>query len=271
MRRVHPSAIIHSSAIIGQYVVIGPYSIIGAKVKIGDYTTLGPNVIVDSNTIIGKWNKIFAGGLIGLAPQDLKYKNIDKGVTYIGHGNIIREYVTVHCPTKSTGITAIGNNNLLMAHVHIAHDCCIHNKIVIANNAVLAGHVKIENQAVIGGMIGVHQFVQIGKLSMVGAMSKIDRDVPPYLIVSGNPARIKALNWVGLKRANFVKTEIEILKNVFNLFYRNQLSIDQALNSDKLKAIEAKSICVKNFKNFIYTSNLNIENGRRGVTSYREL
>lgn len=271
MKCIHPSAIIHPSTIISENSIIGPNSIIGANVKIGQNTKIGANVIIDSNTMIGEQNQIFSGASIGLAPQDLKYDNTKKGITYIGNGNMLREYITIHSPTYSSGATVIENNNLLMAYVHIAHDCHIKNHVIIANNVALAGHVKIDSQAIIGGISGIHQFVQVGKLAMIGGMSKVDRDVPPYLIVEGNPSTIRTLNIVGLKRANFKKSEILLLKQIFHLIYKSHLSLTQALTSDKIKEIEFHNSLARELGGFLRKSLAEVKNGKRGLTPYKKM
>lgn len=225
---IHPTAVIHPQAEIGPNVTIGPYSVIEAEVTIGANNQIGPHVVISGPTNIGSGNRIFPGAVIGLEPQDLKYRGAKSRVK-IGNNNIIREYVTINRATAEGEVTVIGDQNLLMAYVHVAHNCAIANKVVIANNVALAGHVSIESKAVIGGVLGVHQFVHIGTLAMVGGMSRIDRDVPPYMLVEGNPGRVRSLNFVGLKRTGMTPDEIKLLKEAFRLLYNSQYTLNQAL------------------------------------------
>lgn len=232
---IHPTAIIHPLAQIDSSVEIAPYAVIGEGVKIGANTTIGNHVIIDGLTEIGENNRIFPGAAIGLEPQDLKYKGA-KSKVIIGNNNTIREYVTINRATGEDEVTQIGHNNLLMAYVHVAHNCILENNIVIANNVALAGHVEIESKAVIGGMLGVHQFVHIGTMAMLGGMSRIERDVPPYMLVEGNPSRVRSLNLIGLKRAGLTSVEIKSLKDAFHLLYRSELTFTEALSSLKSQA-----------------------------------
>ncbi|NET34745.1 MAG: acyl-ACP--UDP-N-acetylglucosamine O-acyltransferase [Cyanothece sp. SIO1E1] len=230
---IHPTAVIHPGADLHPSVKIGPHAVIGEKVKIGPDTVIGAHVVIDGWVEIGAHNHIFPGAAIGLEPQDLKYDGSISLVS-IGDNNRIREYVTINRATGANEITAIGHNNLLMAYVHVAHNCVIENQVVIANSVALAGHVQIESNAVIGGMLGIHQFVHIGRLAMVGGMSRIDRDVPPYMLVEGNPSRVRALNQVGLRRAGLMDLEggktFQLLKKAFRLLYRSGLTLDKALD-----------------------------------------
>lgn len=225
---IHPTAIIDPKAELHPSVEIGPYVVIGADVKIGANTTVGANVVISGPIEIGCDNQIFPGAALGLAPQDLKYKG-GKSFVKIGDRNIIREYVTINRATGEGEETIIGNDNLLMAYVHIAHNCILGNGIVIANSVALAGHVEVESKAVIGGMLGIHQFVKVGRMAMLGGMSRIDRDVPPYMLVEGNPSHVRSLNLVALKRNNFHPEDISLMKKAYKILYRSNLTINQAL------------------------------------------
>jgi UDP-N-acetylglucosamine acyltransferase len=255
---IHSTAIIHPQAQIDSTVEIAPYAVIGEGVKIGANTKVGSHVIIDGLTEIGENNRIFPGAAIGLEPQDLKYKGA-KSKVIIGDNNTIREYVTINRATAEGEITKIGNNNLLMAYVHVAHNCQLANNIVIANNVALAGHVEIESKAVIGGMLGVHQFVHIGTMAMLGGMSRIERDVPPYMLVEGNPSRVRSLNLIGLKRAGLTSEEINDIKQTFRLLYHSDLTFTEAIQT------------LKNQDNNDYINHLcgfiegSISPGRRGV------
>lgn len=225
---IHATAVIHPGAQLHSTVKVGPYATIGEKVKIGPYTQIGAHAVIDGWTEIGEGNHIFPGAAIGLEPQDLKYDGAISLVK-IGNNNRIREYVTINRATGVGEATIIGNDNLLMAYVHVAHNCVLEDQIVIANNVALAGHVHIESRATIGGVLGIHQFVHIGRLAMVGGMSRIDRDVPPYMIVEGNPSRVRTLNLVGLKRAGLGNNNIRNLKKAFRTLYHSGLNLQQAI------------------------------------------
>lgn len=225
---IHPTAVIHPGAELHPTVQIGPYAAIGDKVKVGPGTTIGAHVVLEGPTEIGARNQIFSGAVIGSEPQDLKYDGAPSWVR-IGDDNRIREYVTINRATGAGEATSIGNGNLLMAYVHVAHNCVIEDSVVIANNLAMAGHVHIESKATIGGAVGIHQFVRIGHLAMVGGCSRIDRDVPPYTRVAGNPARVRSLNLVGLKRAGLTAEEMGLLKKAFRTLYRSGHTLNQAL------------------------------------------
>jgi UDP-N-acetylglucosamine acyltransferase len=225
---IHPTAVIHPNAEVHPTVRVGPYAVIGENVKIGPETNIGAHVVLEGPTEIGARNQIFPGAAIGLDTQDLKYEG---GATWlkIGDDNSIREFVTINRATGAGEATIIGNGNLLMAYVHVAHNCIIEDSVVVANGVALAGHVHIESQAVVGGLVGVHQFVHIGRMAMVGGMSKIVRDVPPYMLVDGNPSHVRSLNLIGLKRKGLQSADISYLKRAFRIIYRSGLPVNQAL------------------------------------------
>jgi UDP-N-acetylglucosamine acyltransferase len=229
MTRIHPTAVVHPSAELDPTVQIGPYAIIGENVKIGAGSTVGAHAIIEGPTIIGVGNQIFPGAAIGLDSQDLKYKGGETWVK-IGNYNRIREYVTINRATGSGEATVIGDHNLLMAYVHVAHNCTIENNVKIANATSLAGDVHVESDAVISGVLGIHQFVRVGRLSMIGGMTRIQRDVPPFTIVEGTPARVRSLNFVGLERSGYAPEEIAILKKAFRTLYYSHKTISQALD-----------------------------------------
>ena len=224
MANIHPTAVIHPGAEVHPTAQIGPHVVIGERVKIGAETKVDANAVIDGWVEIGEHNRIFPGAAIGLDPQDLKYDG-DLTLVKIGNNNRIREFVTINRATQAGEVTQIGNNNLLMAYVHVAHNCVLHNNIVIANAVSLAGHVEIESRAVIGGMAGFHQFVRVGELAMVGAMSRIDRDVPPYMLVEGSPPRVRSLNLVGIRRAGVTKLDegstYKALKQAHRILFRS--------------------------------------------------
>lgn len=225
---IHPTAVVHPHAQIHQTVQIGPYAVIGEHVTVGEGTVIDAHVVIDGRTRIGKFNRIYPGAAIGLEPQDLKYQGAASWVE-IGDRNTIREYVTINRATAEGEKTIIGDGNLLMAYVHVAHNCVLENNIIIANNVAIAGHVEIESRAVIGGMLGIHQFVHIGKMAMLGGMSRIDRDVPPFMLVEGNPSKVRSLNLVGLKRSGLTSDEMGLLKKAFRIIYRSDKKMSDAV------------------------------------------
>jgi UDP-N-acetylglucosamine acyltransferase len=229
-RLIHPTAVIHTGAEIDPTVKIGPYAVIGDRVKIGADTSIGAHAIIEGPTEIGVGNQIFPGAAIGLDSQDLKYDGGDTWVK-IGDYNRIREYVTINRATGDGEATVIGNNNLLMAYVHVAHNCVLEDEVKVANATSLAGDVYIESGAVISGVLGIHQFVRIGRLAMVAGMTRIQRDVPPYTIVEGNPARVRSLNLVGMKRSNFSSAELNALKEAYRIIYNSNHTLQEALES----------------------------------------
>ncbi|MCK9273531.1 MAG: acyl-ACP--UDP-N-acetylglucosamine O-acyltransferase [Syntrophales bacterium] len=253
---IHPTAIVSPDAHIGAGVKIGPYSIIGSEVILGQGTVIGPHVVIEGPTEIGDKCRIFQFASIGAEPQDLKYKG-EKCKVVIGDNNTIREYVTINRSTAADiGMTAIGDNNLLMAYCHVAHNCMLGNNIVMSNAVNLAGHVHVEDFAVIGGMSGIHQFCRVGCHSMIGGASAVTNDVPPFVVVSGNRAKIYGLNVIGLKRRGFRPEVLKALKDAYRLIFRSSLLRSEAIK--KAKSEIARSEEVDRFLRFI-------ENSERGI------
>jgi UDP-N-acetylglucosamine acyltransferase len=228
MSTIHPTAIIDPSAKLGSGVSVGPYSVIGADVEIGDNTWVGPHVVINGPTSIGADNKIHQFSSIGEAPQDLKYDGEPTRLE-IGDRNTIRECVTINRGTPGGGgVTRVGSDNLLMAYIHIAHDCQIGSHVIFSNNASLAGHAHVGDYVILSGFTLVHQFCAIGDYAFTGMGSAIAKDVPPYLMISGNPAAPHGLNKVGLKRRGFSDEQVRNLTRVYKLLYRQGLSLDEA-------------------------------------------
>lgn len=225
---IHPTAIIHPKAELHSTVEVGPYAVIGENVKIDAQTVIGAHAIIEGPIEIGVGNRIFPSAVIGLDPQDLKYKGAASWAK-IGDYNTIREFVTINRATHADEVTQIGDHNLLMAYVHVAHNCVIEDNVIIANAVALAGHVYIESRAVVGGALGVHQFVRIGRNAMLGGMSRIDRDAPPFMMIEGNPSRVRSLNLVGLKRAGLTTQDMGHLKKAFRFLYRSDFTFKEAL------------------------------------------
>lgn len=227
---VHPTAIIEEGAIIAQGVGIGAYAYIGSGVNIGSGCKIHHHATVDGNTVLGKNNEIFPFAFVGGKTHDKKFKGGEPGLK-IGDNNVFREYVTVHLATNDGDVTVIGNNNLFLTYSHVAHDCIIGNHVTISSHAALGGHVWIEDHANIGGQIGIHQFCSVGRYCMVGFSSKVTQDIPPYMLVDGNPAEVKTFNKVGLERAGFSEEDMDLIKEVYQILYRRGLNRSQALET----------------------------------------
>ncbi len=225
---IHSSAIVHLKAQIGSGCEIGPYCVIGENVALGDGCKLHSHVVIDGHTKLGRENEIFPFASIGLKTQDLKWKG---GVTRteIGDGNTFREYVTIHSATGDGEVTRVGSHNHILAYCHIAHNCTLGDHIIMSNVATLAGHVTVEDHAVIGGLAAVHQFCRIGKMSMIGGCSKIVRDVPPFMIVDGNPGETRTINKVGMERHGVSEEAQNALRQAYKILFREGLTIPNAL------------------------------------------
>ena len=242
---IDQTAIIHSNTDIHKDVSIGPYSVIGENVSIGSGTVIGSHVVITGPTTIGPNNKIFHFSSIGEDPQDKKFNKDKNSYLEIGANNTIREYVSINRGTSDGGgKTIIGNNNWIMAYVHIAHDCIIGNNSTFANNTTLAGHVAIQDFVTLGGFTGVHQFCRIGSYSFSAISSVIVKDVPPYILVSGNTAKPSGLNREGLKRNGFDANTINLLKKAYRIIYRESLTLTEALNELMELSVDSKSVNV---------------------------
>ena len=227
---IHKTAIVGKLVKIGKNVNIGPYAVIDGQVSLGDDVVIGAHCVVEGHTTIGNGCQLYTGAVIGSPPQDRKYQKKDKVFLSIGVHNVFREYVTVNPGTlEGGGETLIGDNNLFMACCHVAHDCKIGNDCVLANYVGLSGHVTIEDRAVIGGLSGVHQHARVGYLSMIGGCSKVNQDVPPFSLVDGNPATLRGLNIVGLKRADIASANQMALRRAFKILFNSGLNRSHAV------------------------------------------
>ncbi|MGE4581388.1 MAG: acyl-ACP--UDP-N-acetylglucosamine O-acyltransferase [Synechococcus sp.] len=259
--KIHPQAVVDAKAELAAGVVVGPGAVVGPDVVIGANTWIGPNAVLDGRLRLGRDNRVFPGACLGLEPQDLKYRGAPTEVV-IGDGNTIRECVTINRATAEGERTVVGDHNLLMAYCHLGHNCELGDRIVMSNAIQVAGHVIIEDRAVIGGCLGIHQFVQIGTMAMVGGMTRVERDVPPYCLVEGHPGRVRGLNRVGLRRSGLGDRdggrEFKQLQEIWNLVYRSDLVIAEALEQVKDQALLPAA---SHFCRFLDAS---IAQGRRG-------
>lgn len=254
--KIHPTAVISDGARIGNNCFIGPYSIIGEQVELEDDVRLESHCVVDGRTRIGEGTRVYPFVSIGLAPQDLKYKN-EPSETRIGRRNNIREFVTIHRGTRGGGLlTQIGDDCLLMAQAHVAHDCIIGNGVIMANAATLAGHVIIEDNANVGAYSGVHQFCRVGEEAYIGGYSVVVKDALPYALTVGNHARCYGLNTTGLKRRGYSRADLKLLHRAFQLLLSSKLNTTQAL--EKIREEIRDSPQVDKVVQFI-------ESSRRGV------
>lgn len=245
-------AVIDPSARIADDVSIGPFSIIGPDVEIDSGTSIGPHVVINGPTRIGRDNRIFQFSSIGEIPQDKKYHG-ESSRLEIGDRNTIREFVTINRGTEDGGgVTRIGDDNWMMAYIHIAHDCLVGNNTIFANGASLAGHVEIDDYVILGGFTLVHQFTKIGSGAFCGMGSAIGKDIPPYVMVSGNPASPYGINSEGLKRRQFDRAAIKAVKDAYKIIYRSGLTTEEA--KQQLESLAQQHVEVKPMLEFLQRS-----------------
>ncbi len=226
---IHNTAIIHPTARIADNVEIGPWTVVGENVEIGEGTWIGSHVVIKALTKIGKDNKIYQFASIGEEPQDKKFQG-EKTYLEIGDRNVIREFCTFNRGTaQDKSVTRIGNDNLFMAYVHIAHDCVVGNNTIFANNASLAGHVTVEDFVVMSGFSGASQSCRVGAHSFASMGSMIDKDVPPFVKVSGYYAKPFGLNTVGMRRRGFSAETMLCLRRAYKIIYRKGFTVKEAM------------------------------------------
>jgi len=225
---IHPTAIVSPDAEIARDVEIGAFAIIGEGCTIGSGCVIAPRATLERNVTLGDFVKVGIGTVLGGAPQDLKYAGEETTVE-IGEGTVIREYVTVNRGTAHSFKTTVGSNCLLMSYVHIAHDCRLGNGVILSNVVQLAGHVTIEDKAILSGLSAVHQFARIGHHSFIGGMSRVSKDIPPFLKAVGNPVKLYGLNTIGLQRSGIDEGTIRELKRAYRLLFRSDLNVTQAI------------------------------------------
>jgi UDP-N-acetylglucosamine acyltransferase len=259
---IHPTAIIDPDAELADDVEVQAYTIIGPQVRIGAGTVVGPHCTIDGRTVIGERNRFYSGAQIGIVPQDLKHNHDFLGRFEMGDGNVVREHVTMSSSTMQTKadedkVTRVGSNCLFMAYSHVAHECNIGSQVIMANSVALAGHVEVEDEAIIGGLSAVHQFVRIGQYAMIGGMTRLSNDAPPYMITAGVPALVSGPNTVGLKRHGFSREQRARIKQMFKIIYRSGLNTTQAMTAIEAQVEESSERST--FIEFVRKSN-------RGIT-----
>ncbi|HBP22946.1 MAG TPA: acyl-[acyl-carrier-protein]--UDP-N-acetylglucosamine O-acyltransferase [Planctomycetes bacterium] len=230
MPTVHPTAIVEDGAQLADDVIVGPYAFIGPEVKVAEGTRLDHGVILQGRTSVGPHNHLFPYAVVGSVPQDKKYEG-EPAAVEIGAHNQIREHVTIHIGTNLGGnVTRIGDHNLIMAGAHVGHDCVVGNHCVLANYTGLAGHVTVEDYAILGGQTGVHQFVKIGAHCITSGGSKVGKDIAPYTVAQGYPARLRGINHVGLKRRGFSDQTVRLLRQAYRaVFFAAEAKFDETL------------------------------------------
>jgi UDP-N-acetylglucosamine acyltransferase len=227
-KRIHPTAIISPDAEIAADVEIGAFAIIGEGCTIGTGSVIAPRATLERNVTLGRLVRVGIGTILGGAPQDLKYAGEETTVE-IDDGTVIREYATINRGTAHSFKTTVGKNCLLMSYVHIGHDCRIGDNVILSNVVQLAGHVAIEDKAIISGLSAVHQFARIGRHSFIGGMSRVSKDIPPFLKAVGSPVKLYGLNTVGLQRSGMDEATILELKRAYRLLFRSDLNLTQAI------------------------------------------
>jgi UDP-N-acetylglucosamine acyltransferase len=255
MTSVHPAAIVHPRAQIGAGCEIGPYCVIGEHVTLGDGCKLRSHIVIDGHTKLGKENDIYPFASIGLRSQDLKWKG---GLTRleIGDRNTIRECATIHTATGDGESTIIGSDNTILAGSHIGHNVVMGNRVIVSM-AALAGHVLVEDFALVGGLAAVHQFCRVGRMAMIAGCSKVVSDVPPFMIVDGNPAETRTINKIGMERNGVSEEAQTAMRHAYKILFREGLTIPNALA--KIESELPKLPEVQHLVNFVRTS-------ERGIT-----
>ncbi|MEI6732339.1 MAG: acyl-ACP--UDP-N-acetylglucosamine O-acyltransferase [Comamonadaceae bacterium] len=228
MTAIHATAIVDPGAELDASVSVGAYSLIGPHVKIGAGTTVGAHCVIEGHTTIGHDNRIFQFNSLGAIPQDKKYRGEPCGLQ-IGDRNTIREFCTFNIGSPGDqGVTKIGDDNWIMAYTHVAHDCQIDDHTTLANNTTLGGHVHLGQWVTIGGLTGIHQFVKVGAHAMVGFASAVAQDVPPFMLVDGNPLSVRGVNSIGLRRRDFTAGRMAVVKAMYKALYREDLTLQLA-------------------------------------------
>jgi UDP-N-acetylglucosamine acyltransferase len=264
---IHPTAIVSPSAVLGEGTSVGPYSIVGPDVRMGKNNRIGPHVVIEGRTTMGDENTVYQFASVGAAPQDLKFRG-EPSELRIGSRNIIRENVTLQPGTSGGGmVTAIGDQNLFMANTHVGHDSRVGNRCVIANGAALAGHVTVHDGVIIGGLSGIHQFVRLGSVSMIGAGAMVAQDVPPYCMAQGDRASIQGLNRVGLERNGGSRDDLAVLREVYRIVF-NPAGTEAAGKVFKDRVAYARGLVLGNERGTDFVAF--IEASERGIAPHHK-
>ena len=238
MTLIHSTAIVDPQAELDPTASVGPYAVIGPYVRVGAGTTIGAHCVIEGRTTIGRDNRIFQFASLGAVPQDKKYAG-EPTELVIGDRNTIREFCTFNIGVPGAGgVTRVGNDNWIMAYTHIAHDCRVDDHTTLANNTTLAGHVHLADWVTVGGLTGIHQFVSVGAHAMLGFASAVSQDVPPFMLVDGNPLAVRGFNVVGLRRREFSPARIAAVKQMHRLLYRQGKTLDEARTAIEALAAE---------------------------------
>jgi acyl-[acyl-carrier-protein]--UDP-N-acetylglucosamine O-acyltransferase len=226
---IHATALVAPDAVLAEGVDVGAYAVIGPGVEVGPRTRIGAHAMVHCNTKLGADNIVHSYASVGDAPQDKKYKGEPTRLE-VGDRNVIREFVTLNRgTTKDRGVTTIGDDNLFMSYAHVAHDCVVGNQCVLANSSTLGGHVQLGDWVIMGGFAAIHQFCKVGAHAFLANNAAVTRDVPPYVMAVGGPAKPHSINAEGLKRRGFTPEQIRNLRNAYRVLYRSGLRLDEAL------------------------------------------
>jgi len=222
MPTIHPTAVVDPSAQLGANARVGPWCVVGPDCHIGEGTELVSHVHMDRDTVLGRENVLHPFTVVGGPPQDKKFHG-ERTRLEVGDRNQIREYTSIHRGTANGGgLTVIGSDNLIMGCVHIAHDCRVGSHVILANNAMIAGHVTVCDGANVGGGAGLHHFVRVGTRGFIGAMARVSKDVPPYMIVEGNPAEVRGHNAIAMRRLGLADAEVEAMKECYKRLFRDR-------------------------------------------------
>ena len=269
MPHIHPTAVVDRNAQLADDVVVGPFSVIGPKARIGQGTVIGSHCVLEARTILGRYNRVFHHVYLGGEPQDLKYRGEDASLE-IGDHNDIRENVTIHIGTANGGSkTTIGSHNLVMVNAHIAHDCHIGDHCILSNNVMLAGHIMVGDHAILAGGAAVSHYATIGRYAFVGGLSGVVHDCPPFMVSDGHPARVRAVNTIGLTRHQFDGESIEGLKKAYLLLYSRKVTRSHAAALEEVEATLGTDPLVAELLDFTRRSS-NAPNGRHAEGHRRD-
>lgn len=226
---IHPAAHVSRSAVLGEGTRVGPGAVIEDGVVMGKDNVIWPNAFVGRGTTLGDGNHVHPGAVIGHEPQDLAFDRSTQTFLKVGNGNVFRETCTIHRATKPGSATLIGDGCYFMAGSHVAHDCKIGNKVILVNFAGVTGHCEVHDGAIMSGHTGIHQGCRIGKLTIMSALSTINKDLPPFMIFGGRPACAQGINAIGLRRAGIKREARAEIKRAYRAIYREGRTLKDAI------------------------------------------